>query len=196
MRTPVLFSWLPSSWAACFRKCSAEKPSRSNTLKELSGYVVIISLFVYLVNFYVKIKAVSFIMEIKILVIAVVKKDDRILLRKKPQGSLPYKETWYLFGGELIPGLSAEDVLKKTLKEQAGIDIEINKRLSWDIEIKQDHDGREKLFVYLDMLCEYKGGELLPGEGIERLEWAKLSELSGYDLVPPTRKLFFEIGYI
>lgn len=26
------------------------------------------------------------------------KKDDAILMRKKPDGSPPYKETWYIFG--------------------------------------------------------------------------------------------------
>lgn len=37
-------------------------------------------------------------MVIKVLNIGVIQKEDTILMRKKPDGSLPYKETWYIFG--------------------------------------------------------------------------------------------------
>ena len=37
-------------------------------------------------------------MEMKVSIIAVVKKDNAVLMRKKEKGSPPYKETWYLFG--------------------------------------------------------------------------------------------------
>ncbi len=38
-------------------------------------------------------------MKTKILNIAVIENNGKVLMRKKPDGSLPYKETWYLFGG-------------------------------------------------------------------------------------------------
>ena len=99
-------------------------------------------------------------MSIKILLIAVVQNGDKILLRKKPDGSPPYKETWYLFGDELTPNKTPEMILQDALKKQAGINIKLVKKLSWDTEVKKDHDGAEKLFVYLDTICDYIDGEL------------------------------------
>lgn len=135
-------------------------------------------------------------METKILIIAIVQKENRVLLRKKPDGSPPYKETWYLFGGELVAGSNPEEILQETLKKQAGINIKLVKELGWDTETKHDHDGIEKMFVYLDTLCEYVDGELSPAPEIEKLEWVEIDKLKDYDLVPPSKKLFSKLGYI
>lgn len=135
-------------------------------------------------------------METKILVIAVVEKNGKILMRKKPEGSPPYRETWYLFGGALTTDVSVEDSIKNDLKLKAGIDIKLSKKLSWDTEVKNDVDGIRKFFVYLDVACSYVGGDLVPGDGVERLEWIAKDDLSNYDIVPPSRVLFRKLGYI
>ncbi len=132
----------------------------------------------------------------KVLIIAVIKKGETILLRKKPEGAPPYKETWYLFGAELEPGVSLEDSLNKLLQHQTGIQIRVVEQASWDTEVKNDLDDVLKQFVYLDVICEYVSGELTPGPGIERLEWASVDRLSEYDLVPPSRILFKKLGYL
>ena len=134
-------------------------------------------------------------METKILIIAVVQKGNQVLLRKKPDGSPPYKETWYLFGGELVAGSKPEKILQGTLKAQAGINIKLVKELGWDTEVKKDHDGVEKMFVYLDAICEYVDGEIVPSPEIEKLEWVDFDKLKDYDLVPPSRKLFSKLSY-
>ena len=110
-------------------------------------------------------------MKTKILIIAVVVKDDSILMRKKPDGSLPYKETWYLFGAELESGKTIEDSIKDELLNKTGVKIELDKQLSWDTEVKKDLDGEVKQFVYLDVLCSFVFGDLKIGdEAIEKLE--------------------------
>lgn len=136
-------------------------------------------------------------MKIKILSIGVVKKDNDILFRKKPDGSLPYKETWYIFGGEVgTTEIDPDQALILQVKEQAGITISIIDRIGWDTEIKKDHDGEEKLFIYLDSLCSYVSGELKLGTGIEKLEWVPIDQLSKYDIVPPSVTLFKKMGYL
>lgn len=132
-----------------------------------------------------------------ILAIGVIRRDDTVLLRKKPNGSAPYKESWYLFGGELeSENQNPEKVLKETLKKQAGVDIKFINTIGQDAEIKPDHDGHITSYIYLDCLCEYVSGELIMSEGIEKLEWVPISKLNNYDLVPPTRKLFIKLGYL
>ncbi len=135
-------------------------------------------------------------MELKILIIAIVQKGNQVLLRKKPDGSPPYKETWYLFGGELNPSSDPEKTLRETLKRQAGINVRVGKKLGWDTETKKDHDGTEKVFVYLYTFCEYIDGRLLPSPGIEKIEWADIEKISEYDLIPPSKKFFSILGYI
>jgi len=135
-------------------------------------------------------------MRVKILVIGIVKKENKILLRKKPEGSPPYKETWYLFGGELTGETTPEKAIQKELEKQAGIKIKMTKQLGWDTEVKEDLDAERKLFVYLDCLCEYLSGKLKPGEGIEKLEWVEIKNLGKYDHVPPSRKLLKKLGYL
>lgn len=135
-------------------------------------------------------------MIIKILIIGVVKKDNSILLRKKPDGSPPYKETWYLFGGELTEQNSPEEAIIAQLKEQTGITIRVLEKIGWDTEVKHDLDGIEKQFIYLNTLCEYVDGDLAAAEGIEKLEWVPIEKLGEYDHVPPSRKLLLELGYI
>lgn len=135
-------------------------------------------------------------MIIKILIIGVVKKDNSILLRKKPDGSPPYKETWYLFGGELTEQNSPEEAIIAQLKEQTGITIRVLEKIGWDTEVKHDLDGIEKQFIYLNTLCEYVDGDLAAAEGIEKLEWVPIEKLAEYDHVPQSRKLLLELGYI
>ncbi|MBW4061393.1 NUDIX domain-containing protein [Candidatus Saccharibacteria bacterium] len=135
-------------------------------------------------------------MKTKVLVIAVIKKDSTVLMRKKPAGSPPYTETWYLFGGELTPGIAPEKAAQDIVRQQAGIEIRMTEQSSWDTEVKADLDGETKQFVYLDAIFEYVSGDLVIAPGIEKLEWAPIDNLSEYDLVPPSVELFKKLGYL
>ena len=135
-------------------------------------------------------------MQTKVLIIAVIRKGDTVLMRKKPDGSPPYPQTWYLFGAEATPDLSPDEALKTHVKRQTGIDITIGEKFSWDSEVKADLDGVTKFFVYLDVVCEYTGGEPTITPGIEKLEWVEIDRLKEYDLVPPSVEVFRKLGYI
>ena len=136
-------------------------------------------------------------MQTRVLIIAVIEnKNGEILLRKKPDGSPPYKETWYVFGADLVPGSDIEQTLNKHVQEQTGITIRITNQVGWDTEVKHDLDSIEKQFVYLDVVCEYVTGELQLSDGIEKLEWVPKARLAEYDNVPPSVKLFKKLGYM
>lgn len=62
-------------------------------------------------------------------------------------------------------------------------------------ETKIDHDGEEKRFIYLDVLCEIASGEPKPINPNEELKWVTLDKLSEYEQVPPGVKLFKKLGY-
>ncbi|MEG0872598.1 MAG: NUDIX domain-containing protein [Clostridia bacterium] len=137
-------------------------------------------------------------MKTKVLNIAVIEYNGKILMRKKPDGSQPYKETWYSFGGEIIDGKSPEEAAKEIVELQTGINIKLRKNLSWDTEIKKDLDGEEKQFIYLDSLYDYVDGNLIIGDNqnIEKLEWIPIEDLEQYDIVLPSVILFEKLGYL
>lgn len=135
-------------------------------------------------------------MQTKVLIVAVVNKGESVLMRKKPDGSPPYSEPWYIFGAELTADVDPNQAIINTVKKQSGVDISIRERFSWNTEIKLDLDGVQKQFVYLDVLCDYEGGQLAAGEGIEKLEWAPCDKLNSYDIVPPSVEAFKKLGWL
>lgn len=135
-------------------------------------------------------------MQTKVLIVGVVKKDGTILMRKKPDGSPPYNETWYIFGAEATPDIHPDQAIINEVKSKSGINVSVTSKISWDTEIKHDLDGIEKFFVYLDVECEYVDGDIVVGEGIEKIEWVKPEDLASYDIVPPSRILFEKLGYL
>lgn len=136
-------------------------------------------------------------MQTKILIVAVVQNENGdVLMRKKPDGSPPYTETWYIFGAELVPGQPIDETLRAHIAKQSGIETRVTKELGWDTEIKQDVDGELKQFVYLDVQCAYIGGEIRPAVGIEKIEWVPKHLLNDYDIVPPSRVLFQKLDYL
>lgn len=135
-------------------------------------------------------------MQTKVLIVGVVEKDGAILMRKKPDGSLPYDETWYIFGAEATAQLPPDETIINQVKHQAGVTVSVKNKISWDTEVKKDLDGINKFFVYLDVFCEYESGELQLSPGVEKLEWVAKENLSNYDIVPPSRVLFEKLGYL
>jgi ADP-ribose pyrophosphatase YjhB (NUDIX family) len=135
-------------------------------------------------------------MEKKVLYIAVVERGDEVLLRKKPAGSKPYRETWYLFGCEPVAGEAPAATLASYLEREIGVRVQGTVPFSSATEVKEDTDGAAKEFTYLNFVCHYVSGEPKVPAGAERVAWVAKSELSSLDLVPPSRALLREIGWM
>ena len=83
------------------------------------------------------------------------------------------------------------------MKSELDIDVDVSDTLiSPNFEIKEDHDGIEKNFIYINLLCNYITGIPKILQGSERVEWIPVNDLPKYDLVPPSKKLLKGIGYI
>lgn len=134
-------------------------------------------------------------MKTVLMAIAVIKKDDQILIRKFDPAKNPYAEPWGLFGGRLEGEGTIVEMLNKELEARWNMTVAITEQLSWDEELKVDHDGEEKRFIYLDALCELASGDPKPVNINEELKWVKVGELSEYQQVPPSVKLLQKLGY-
>lgn len=128
--------------------------------------------------------------------VAVVKNGDKILLRKMDPAKSPYDQLWALFGGRVESELSVNEALNKELMNRWNFSVGIVEKLWWDEEVKIDHDGEEKRFVYLDAICNIAEGNPHPINQNETLEWVSVNELRKYDINPPTKTLLTRIGYL
>lgn len=135
-------------------------------------------------------------MQTKVLIVGVVKNNGAILMRKKPDGSPPYKETWYIFGAEATADVDPDEAIITEVLAKSGVTVTVTNKISWDTEVKHDLDDIEKFFIYLDVECEYVSGEIRVPEGVEKIEWVTPADLPNYDIVPPSRTLFEKLGYL
>jgi len=117
----------------------------------------------------------------KKLIIAIIENGDKILMRKKPAGSPPYKETWYMFGCERVPAQEDLVTLKNYLRAELDINVDISKKpIAPTSEIKQDHDGIEKKFIYTNLRCKYLNGVPKITKDIEQVEWVPKDRLNDH----------------
>lgn len=128
--------------------------------------------------------------------VAVVKDENKILLRKMDPAKSPYKELWALFGGRVEGNDSIGEALNRELTARWKFSVTISEKLWWNEEIKVDHDSQEKHFIYLDTICSIEDGTPNPTNDNETLEWVTITELKNYDINPPTKTLLKRLGYL
>ncbi len=93
-------------------------------------------------------------------------------------------------------GENPEETFTKYVKDYLGVVISPSKHLFWDIEIKEDHDGLKKQFIYLELETDYVSGEIRVPEELEKVEFVATNDLANLDIVPPSVKMFKRIGYL
>lgn len=135
-------------------------------------------------------------MKTVLMAIAIVRKDDTILMRKMDPERNPYQEPWGLFGGRLEGEGDVGTLLNKELSERWNFTVSIIERTGWDEDLKKDHDGETKRFIYVDAICSLDGGSPSPVNKSEQLEWVHLDELKEYSTNPPTSTVLKQLGYI
>lgn len=139
-------------------------------------------------------------MDTVVMAIAVIRKGDRVLIRKFDPARNPYKDKgdWGLVGATLIDHEITLDEVNKGLKERWNITVIIKEHLAQSEEEKVDYDGKKKRFIYRYVLCELATGEPWPvANPNEELRWPRLGkELAAYSLNPPTLRIFNKLHYL
>lgn len=122
-------------------------------------------------------------------VMAIVKNNDKFLLGIEAKDS-PAKGKWRLLGGKLEAGESAQKALERELAEEAGISVNILKRLG----TRQGDYLPIEIAIYL---TEYAEGTLKPRlEEIEELRYFSLTEIKDLELDNISRSVFDEYGHL
>ncbi len=135
-------------------------------------------------------------MKTRIIVSAVIEKGSDLLFGKKRSDVGPYPNTWHLIGGGVEEGEFLEDAIKREIKEEAGIEVEISRSLGFDDDREPNKHGEITHYIFLVFEAKYVSGELRADDDIVHLEWMPKDRLSEIELNRPSIKLFKKMGYL
>jgi len=130
-------------------------------------------------------------MNTRLIVAAVIEKEDNILLCRKPKDIGPYPNTWNILGG----GVNTEsetlmEAVEREVKEETNLEIDNIRPVHFGEDTTENWHNDLTHFIFLIFRCQYKDGTLKPGDDISVAEWVKKSEVMAFNLNMPTRKLF------
>lgn len=97
------------------------------------------------------------------IVVAVVKGDNILLLKQ----SYIFKNSKVLVSGYITSGETAEETVRREVKEETGINVDNIKYLGSEYFEKKD-------LLMLTFVCEYVDGEIVKSDEVEGVEWERI----------------------
>ncbi|UCB43125.1 MAG: NUDIX hydrolase [Dehalococcoidales bacterium] len=117
--------------------------------------------------------------------VACVFREDRVLLIKRAQE--PSKGCWSVPGGVIEIGEAIYDAIRREIREECGIEIEVVKVINAADGIIPDGAGRVWFhYVPIYILARYVSGEAHPGSDASEVGWVAREGLDTFDLSPIT----------
>ena len=112
---------------------------------------------------------------------AIIVQDGKILIVRR--GSEPGKGKWSVPGGLVELGETVEQAVVREVREECGLDVEVDRLIDIVDSMTFDKNGRLKYhFIILDFFVKIKGGKLRPGDDAKEALWVPLEEVENYDL--------------
>lgn len=116
---------------------------------------------------------------------AIIFEDDMVLLVER--AGEPLKGWWSIPGGLLETGEKLEDALRREVREETGLAVDILSRFDIFERIMRDTEGRaEYHYVLVDYICRVASGTLQPGDDVSRVEWVPRARLRDYKVTAGT----------
>ena len=116
---------------------------------------------------------------------AVVLDGDRVLLVKRAHE--PLKGEWSLPGGAVDVGETLEEAIRREIREETCLDVEVGPIVDVLDRIRRDPDGRVAFhYVLVDFLCRPSGGTLQSASDAEEAAWAERTALARYRVANET----------
>lgn len=121
------------------------------------------------------------------------KNDGRkvLLIRR---GAEPLRGQWSLPGGGLETGERLEDGLRREVREETGLEINVMGLAGVYDRIMPDASGKAQFhYVLIDYVCSVAGGQLRPGGDAAETRWCHESELDSLEITALTLPVIKEV---
>jgi 8-oxo-dGTP diphosphatase len=111
----------------------------------------------------------------------VVVRDGKAVIIKR--ANEPYKGQWSIPGGRVELGESLPSAVRREVREETGLDVDVGAVIEVFERIQRDPDGRVRYhFIIIDYLCTCRGGALCAGDDADDVAWVTSDELAEYDI--------------
>lgn len=119
---------------------------------------------------------------------AVVLDGGRVLLVKRAHE--PLKGEWSLPGGAVDVGETLDEAIRREVREETSLEVEVGPVVDVLDRIRTDPDGRVRYhFVLVDFLCRPCGGALQCASDAEEAAWADGDALVRYGVAEATMRV-------
>ena len=116
---------------------------------------------------------------------AVVLDGRRVVLVKR--ANEPLKGEWSLPGGAVDVGETLEQAIRREVREETGLDVEVGPIVDVLDRIRYDPDGRVRFhYVLVEFLCRPTGGDLRCASDAAEAAWADGPDLERYQVAAAT----------
>lgn len=113
----------------------------------------------------------------------VVIRDGEVLLVRRAYP--PRAGEWSLPGGRLELGESLVEGVRREVREETGIEVEVGAVVEVFDRVHRDADGRVRYhFVIVDFLCRPVGGVLVAGDDAADARWVTRADVAGLGVNP------------
>lgn len=114
---------------------------------------------------------------------AVIVRDGRALIIKRAHE--PRKGEWSLPGGLLELGESLVDAVRREIREETNLEIEVGPIIETFDRVHRDDHGRIRYhFVIVDYVCWPSGGDAAAGSDAAAIAWVTENEIDAYQVNP------------
>ena len=121
----------------------------------------------------------------------VINPEGKVLLAQRAHE--PNKGQWSLPGGAVNLGETLHRALKREVREECGIEIEVVKFLAvFDRIFADDQDHIHYHYVLINFLCRWKSGQLHIGSDTMDAHWLWPEELCNLDVTPEVEKFILQ----
>jgi ADP-ribose pyrophosphatase YjhB (NUDIX family) len=103
------------------------------------------------------------------------------------RGREPLKGYWSLPGGAVETGEALETALRREVKEETGLDVDVLGLVEVFERVTRDETGAaEYHYILMDYVCRVTGGDLCAADDACHARWFSRDEVAGLHITPGT----------